>query len=92
MEAEFFKSRTWLRWLELRKKKYLELDKKERAEYRKLEPVVCSELTKLQPYILPRPPRIRKKGSQPMQKLVLLGAGTPRKDTLPREAEEITLT
>lgn len=51
MEVEFFKSKIWLRWLELRKKTFGELSKEERAEYRKLKPMVCKELTKLQPYI-----------------------------------------
>ena len=51
MEVEFLKSKIWLRWLELRKKAFGELNKEERAEYQKLKPIVCKELTKLQSYI-----------------------------------------
>lgn len=77
MEAEFFESKTWSRWLELRKKNYYELTKEQRVEYRKLEPMVCKELTKLQPYIPPRPPAIRKTGSQPVSRSGLFGARKP---------------
>ncbi len=82
-EIEFFESKPWLRWLKLREKNYYELTKEERVEYRKLELVVCRELTKLQPYIIPRPRTIRKKGSELAPKLGLLRAEPPQKNTLP---------
>jgi len=61
MGIEFLKSKIWLRWLELREKSFFDLSKGERTEYRKLEPVVCKELTKLQPYIPGRSGAVPKK-------------------------------
>lgn len=47
----FLRSEMWARWLELRKRTFLELSQVERTEYRKLKRIVCKELVKLNLFI-----------------------------------------